>query len=295
MGKFIDLTGQRFGRLEVISPAFKDNYNKWHWNCKCDCGNEKIIRGGDLKSNKTQSCGCLRLGCLEDARFIDLTNMRFGKLLVMSSTFIGNKGEEGGLWLCKCDCGNEKIVKRVELRTGRVKSCGCAQYKSGFEHGLSRSVFASIRQGMMTRCYNPNSKDYHNYHDKNITVCDEWRDNPISFYKWGIASDYKAGLTLERIDNSKGYSPENCRWATHEEQANNKNTNRYITFNGEARQVKEWSKKLGIGESTIKNRLNQLNWTIEEALTTPVGSKKVERNRDAKGKFARKNSGGEGA
>ena len=74
----------------------------------------------------------------------------------------------------------------------------------------------------------------------------------------------------------------------------NKNTNRYITFNGETMQVKEWSKKLGIGESTIKNRLNQLNWTIEEALTIPAGSKKVERNRDAKGKFTRKNSGGEG-
>lgn len=120
----------------------------------------------------------------------------------------------------------------------------------------------------MKRCYNERYNSYKNYGARGITVCNEWKNNPSAFKKWALSNGCREDLTLERIDTSKGYSPENCRWATRKEQANNRRSNRLISFNGETHTLSEWAEKKGINSITIRSRL-RLGWSVERALTEP--------------------------
>lgn len=127
---FIDLTGKRFGRLLVIKRA--ENYKKLSgktsttWVCRCDCGEEKVIRGTDLKMGRSTSCGCYNREIAPLKTFKDLTNKRFGKLIVIKRVPIPENGHKNNsYWLCKCDCGKEKVVKGVSLKNSNTKSCGC--------------------------------------------------------------------------------------------------------------------------------------------------------------------------
>ena len=125
-----DLTGQRFGRLTVIKRA--DDYvlpngtRMVQWLCKCDCGKEKVVIAGNLKSGATKSCGCL-LENIHRNVIDDLVGQKFGKLTAIKRVedYISPKGQHKAQWLCKCDCGNEKVVAGDRLKSGRVKSCGC--------------------------------------------------------------------------------------------------------------------------------------------------------------------------
>ena len=125
-GKREDLTGQRFGRLVVIS------YNKdiskqkkgAHWNCKCDCGNEKVVWSRHLKSGNTTSCGCYKKEKMKEIK-IDLTRQRFGRLVVVGLNEEVSKQKKCTHWNCKCDCGNEVVVRGSSLRGGDTTSCGC--------------------------------------------------------------------------------------------------------------------------------------------------------------------------
>lgn len=114
----------------------------------------------------------------------------------------------------------------------------------------------------MTRCFNSNAKNYKYYGGRGITVCSEWLDAE-EFGKWAIRSGWFDGATLDRIDNSKGYCPENCRWATRQEQAKNRRNARLITRNGETHSVTEWTKILGVNRSLLLNRLCS-GWSEEE-------------------------------
>lgn len=117
---------------------------------------------------------------------------------------------------------------------------------------------------MMDRCYRETAKNYQNYGGRGIKVCEEWH-NILAFEKWVHDSGYKKGLTLERIDVNKDYSPENCKWATPREQANNRRNTIYLEYHGETRTISEWAEKLGINHSTLKNRIHR-GWTVEKAL-----------------------------
>lgn len=131
MGSFIDLTGQRFGRLTVLYKSFKKGKN-WFWHCKCDCGNEKDIDGRNLRGGHSQSCGCLsRELTIERQKqtVIDLTGEVFEYLTVLRREGSDSRGE--AKWLCKCECGNEIIVLGGNLRTGHTQSCGCIRYSHG--------------------------------------------------------------------------------------------------------------------------------------------------------------------
>ena len=118
---------------------------------------------------------------------------------------------------------------------------------------------------MKARCYNPHNKSYKNYGGRGISVCDEWIDSYEAFYKWAISSGYQPGLTIERIDNEKGYSPENCRWATKAEQTRNRRSVIWITYNGKTQCMEDWAKELGISRGTISSRL-KAGRTFSEAL-----------------------------
>lgn len=275
MGKFLDLKGNVFGRLTAIERVGKDKSNRALWRCVCECGNEKIVTSGNLRNGNVRSCGCLAkesAAAVGRACIIDLTGQRFGRLVVLKQTEQKRYGETS--WVCLCDCGKQTITTTGSLRSGACRSCGCLHREAAREqglksttHGLTGTRLYRIWANMKTRCYNKRNRNYARWGARGITVCDEWRDNFQAFYDWAMANGYDDDLTIDRIDNDKGYYPENCRWATYEEQANNTRHNTHITFRGETHTLEYWSRHLGIDKTTLHYRLKHL--TPEEAFTLP--------------------------
>jgi hypothetical protein len=121
---------------------------------------------------------------------------------------------------------------------------------------------------MITRCTNPKTKSFARYGARGIAVCDKWLQFDGFFEDMGAAPSPEH--SIDRIDNDGPYSPENCRWATRQEQANNKSNNRILTFNGESAPMSEWARRSGISADTIERRLNKLGWDTDKAISTPV-------------------------
>lgn len=121
---------------------------------------------------------------------------------------------------------------------------------------------------MRARCKYESQQCFKNYGARGITVCDEWKNDFSSFYSWAIKNGYKPGLSIDRIDVNSGYSPDNCRWATNKEQSLNRTDNKYITYNGETKTIKEWSDKTGLAYSCLLWRVDN-GWDADRALTTP--------------------------
>ena len=121
---------------------------------------------------------------------------------------------------------------------------------------------------MRTRCNNPHFYHYSRYGGRGIKVCSEW-DSYDAFEKWAYENGYKDTLTIDREDNDKGYFPDNCRWATAKEQANNRKSSVYVEHNGEKHTYAEWADMAGIKYKVFMNRIYR-GWTMEKALTTPT-------------------------
>lgn len=200
----------------------------------------------------------------------DLTGQKFGKLTVIERApdRIMPNGNRKIMWLCNCDCGNENvIVYGGDLRSSHTKSCGCSW---GQLHGKSHERIYKIWKGMKDRCKNPNNKSYRIYGAEGKKVCNEWLNNFQAFYDWSMTNGYKEDLTIERIDGTKGYSPDNCKWVTRTEQMNNVRYNRYLTYNNKTQTVSQWAKEMDINYHTLICRLDELHWDIEKALTMPA-------------------------
>ena len=141
--------------------------------------------------------------------------------------------------------------------------------------GLSHTRIDHIYKGMIARCHNPKAINYHRYGGRGIMVCDEWKTNKKTFFDWAFANGYRRDLTLERKDNDKGYSPDNCRWATPTEQSNNRRSNRYLEAFGKRQTMAQWSRETGISEGTLHSRLKK-GWSVERAVSEQIkGGKRI--------------------
>lgn len=191
----------------------------------------------------------------------DLTGKRFGRLVVLRRS---EKRCGASLkWLCQCDCGNIVDVIGSNLRGGRTESCGCLRSETSIgrhkTHGLSRSSKKDNRIyriwcGMKERCLNRNFKYWHRYGGSGIDICDEWKNDYMAFHNWAIENGYKDDLTIDRIDNQRGYEPSNCRWATYEQQLKNRRNSVFVMYNGEKKTVGEVARIEGISWDTAKRR-----------------------------------------
>lgn len=197
-------------------------------------------------------------------RVKDLSGKRFGNLIVSSVHEVRNGH---AYWLCYCDCGNHVIVRGAHLSSGNISSCGCR--KGHKTHLESKSRLYHIWRNMNARCLNPSNPQYESYGARGITVCNDWREY-LPFRNWALGNGYAENLSIDRIDNDGGYCPENCRWTTARNQANNTRKNHFITYRGETHSLSEWARMLDIKQSTLSMRINRYGWSVEDALRKEV-------------------------
>lgn len=186
---------------------------------------------------------------------IDITDKRFGRLIALREVSKTH-------WECICDCGNIKIVRKSCLTQGITKSCGCLRKevakKQQTKHGFRNERIYYIWRGIKERCLNPNSPRFETYGAKGITICEEWKEF-VNFKDWAFDNGYKDDLTIDRIDNSKGYYPENCRWADKTTQTRNRGIAIKIKMNdGTFLYTKEFAELKNITEGALNQRIQKV-------------------------------------
>jgi hypothetical protein len=203
--KALDLTGQRFGKLIVVKRAENTESGSARWECVCDCGGITRATTSILRSNHKKSCGCVGK--------INLKGRRFGMLVVIEE--IKERSHVRVLWRCLCDCGQFTKSSTANLTGGLSRSCGCVRTK----HNGKGTRLYRIWAGMKDRCLNIKSKYWMRYGGRGITICQEWAKDFAIFREWALANGYENNLTIDKIDNDKGYCPSNCQWLTRAENA----------------------------------------------------------------------------
>ena len=215
--------------------------------------------------------------------FIDMTGWVMSEHGVPDSRltvveYMGVKNSKT-MWRCICSCQDKKevIACATNIRNGNTLSCGCIQKERAAlcgTHRESKSRLYKIWSNMKSRCLTESTTEYKNYGGRGICICDEWVNSYISFKEWALNNGYDSNLTIERIDVNGDYCPENCKWITKPQQANNTTKSRFITYNGETHTMAEWAKILGIPYSALNYRINNSKMSIEDAFTRPITSNK---------------------
>lgn len=220
---------------------------------------------------------------MDNTHIEDLMGQTFNMLTV--TAYAGRRSKENKpYWVCRCECGNEKIVSSANLKSGAVKSCGCLPKNMNRErmkvqnrtHGKSKTRLYRIYSQMRTRCYNQAHVFFHRYGGRGITICDEWQDFAV-FYEWAVNNGYKDGLTIDRINNDGNYEPNNCRWVDTKKQQRNRCTNHNVTINGETHCLSEWAEINGLSYATVLGRLYH-GWDDVRAVTTQPLIKRERKN-----------------
>lgn len=210
-------------------------------------------------------------------RRAELSGKRFGRLVVVAAHSVAESpcGTKRLKWLCRCDCGGEKVVRGADLTNGLVRSCGCLLSETTrarmTTHGQSRrgrttpeyTSWAHAKK----RCSNPDDAAFKDYGGRGIRMCEEWANSFEAFFR--DMGPRPKGRSLDRIDVNGHYEPSNCRWATRREQHNNMRTSRYVVVGSERLTVAEASRRAGMAAYVVYSRL-KLGWSIERALSDPV-------------------------
>lgn len=267
--------GQKIGCWEISGYTVGKG-----WLTKCIyCGKEVYHAPSSITRNKPVVCTCQRNWGKFD--ILKWKGVKIGHLTVQS--------KEKGDFICKCDCGRTIRVNPVNFENGTVKSCGkadCPHHKSLIStHGLSKDRIYRIWSGMKERCYNQNSHAWKTYGGRGIDICDEWKEDVFAFRDWALSHGYADNLSIDRIDNDKGYSPDNCRWADAKTQANNQHPKYTFTarptekrrgkrkleweINGEKKSAIDWCEQYGLSLPFVTYRIKKMGMTPYEALTTP--------------------------
>ena len=279
--------GQIFGTLKVLSLNEEETerrsklygHSTKAYNCECtECHTQVVKIQSELTHFRTVGTS----GCKECNR-IDLTGQKIGRLLVLGLSEHQEWGKQ--IWICQCDCGTICEHQTGDLtKKNPVQSCGCLQREAASETGKRTihliSNHAGIWNGdsknpefqriyqiwgaMKRRCDNPNDIHYAQYGGRGIKVCVEWYDWFV-FKEWALSHGYQDDLTIDRIDTNGNYEPDNCRWATQQEQCNNTRANKMLTYNGETNTLANWCRILNLNYFRTKARLNSCNYTVEEA------------------------------
>lgn len=220
-------------------------------------------------------------------RILDLTGKKFGKLTVVS--FL-KREKNHTYWVCKCECGNEKIVSTNSLRKGDTIGCGCSVGKS-IKHGDTKNGIRTPEytawNNIKVRCTQPNSKYYPYYGGRGVGIFSEWLgengfENFISYVGRRPSSKH----SLDRWPNKNGnYEPGNVRWATKKEQANNVRDNRLVFYKGECKTASEWCGDLSLNYKTVFPRLLK-GYTADEAFNKPL-SMPIKKYREIKAPIVR--------
>lgn len=204
---------------------------------------------------------------------MSIIGKRFGRLVVLEKTTEHNKSGRL-LYLCKCDCGKDHKVPSYYLTSRDTKSCGCLALenliKRSTKHGFKKSIphkkvyntWALLRD----RCNNKNNSYYSYYGGKGIKVCERWDDFTLFLADMGMPPEDGKRYSIDRIDSNKDYCPENCRWATDTQQANNRTNNRYIEQDGVKYTVADFARKNNISESLVRSRVHEGKTTIAQFL-----------------------------
>jgi hypothetical protein len=214
---------------------------------------------------------------------LDYVGRRFGRLTVLR--FHGPRPRYQTAWLCRCDCGSEKVVQGSNLQSGTTQSCGCLMREEAsrrsLRHGHTNgggkrrwspeyTAWAQMKQ----RCYNPLERNFSRYGGRGISVCERWRDNFECFLA-DMESRPSSKHSIDRIDVNGNYEPGNCRWATHRVQMANRRCTRRVMFNGTLTPLTELAKEYGVNISMLSRRIER-GWSVERALTTPKAGTKVD-------------------
>jgi len=200
----------------------------------------------------------------------DISGQTFGRLIAKAPI---EKTRHGQIkWLCICRCGSETSVKASSLLCGAIKSCGCLlseivskrMTRAMTTHGKSSTSEYTSWVSLLSRCRNKNCSDYTRYGGRGIRVSARW--NKFENFLLDMGEKPSELHTIDRIDVEGGYCKRNCRWATREQQAQNRRSSRMVSFKGNEMCVSQWARKSGVNENTLRGRLKR-GWSIERALT----------------------------
>ena len=210
--------------------------------------------------NNLIGCQCYRLTVIDFAEpYVNYSN-----------------GKKTKQWLCKCDCGKHCVVRQTSLTGGvKTKSCGCLTKermranKYTKTHGQTNSRLYDIWKGMRKRCYNINANNYKNYGGRGISICNEWESFEV-FNEWASINGYTDELTIERIDNNKDYSPDNCSFISLANQMANRRTTHFVCAWGETKPMSHWAKdsRCKVRREVLRDHL-KAGWEVERAISTP--------------------------
>lgn len=208
-----------------------------------------------------------------DRRFIDLEGNVFHRLTVLK---YAGKQNKSSCWLCMCECGESTVACTSDLRRGFKKSCGCWRSENtaglSYIHGLSKTDEFHIWQGIKKRCLNKKCIAYADYGGRGIVICEEWKDDFISFLNH-VGKRPSKMHSIDRIDNEGNYEPGNVRWATDREQASNTRSSKMVTYRGQTLPLIQWVEKLGVSYGRVLSRM-QTGWSVSDAFEVGIGERK---------------------